>query len=85
MEFYDVPLRVESNPRENVTNILLERVAKNPNHALFSRKNPDGSWRDVTSAEFLGEVRSLAKGLIAAGIKREMQLLSCLALAMSGQ
>ncbi len=69
MEFYDVPLRVESNPRENVTNILLERVAKNPNHALFSRKNPDGSWRNVTSGEFLGEVRSLAKGLIAAGIK----------------
>jgi len=69
MEFYDVPLRVESNPRENVTNILLERVNRNPNHALFSRKNPDGSWRNVTSAEFLGEVRSLAKGLIAAGIK----------------
>lgn len=69
MEFYDVPLRVESNPRENMTNILLERVNKNPNHALFSRKNPDGSWRNVTSAEFLGEVRSLAKGLIAAGIK----------------
>ena len=69
MEFYDVPLRVESNPRENVTNILLERVTKNPNHALFSRKNPDGSWRNVTSGEFLGEVRSLAKGLIAAGIK----------------
>jgi long-chain acyl-CoA synthetase len=69
MEFYDVPLRVESNPRENVTNILLERVNKNPNHALFSRKNPDGSWRNVTSGEFLAEVRSLAKGLIAAGIK----------------
>lgn len=69
MEFYDVPLRVESNPRENVTNILLERVNKNPSHALFSRKNPDGSWRNVTSGEFLAEVRSLAKGLIAAGIK----------------
>ena len=69
MEFYDVPLRVESNPRENVTNILLERVNKNPSHALFSRKNPDGSWRNATSGEFLAEVRSLAKGLIAAGIK----------------
>jgi long-chain acyl-CoA synthetase len=69
MEFYDVPLRVESNPRENVTNILLERVKKNPNHALFSRKNPDGSWRDVSSGDFLSEVQSLAKGLIAAGIK----------------
>ncbi len=69
MEFYDVPLRVESDPRANVTIILLDRVKKSPNHALFSRKNPDGSWRDVTSAEFLAEVRSLAKGLLAAGIK----------------
>ncbi len=69
MEFYDVPLRVESDPRANVTSILLDRVKKSPNHALFSRKNPDGSWRDVTSAEFLAEVRSLAKGLLAAGIK----------------
>ncbi|CAB4552423.1 MAG: AMP-binding protein [Actinobacteria bacterium] len=69
MKFYDVPLRVESDPRENVTNILLERVKKNPNHALFSRKNPDGTWRDVSSGDFLSEVQSLAKGLIAAGIK----------------
>ncbi|MFM1844872.1 MAG: hypothetical protein RI917_190 [Actinomycetota bacterium] len=69
MESYDVPLRVESNPRENTTDILLERVKKNPSHALFSRKNPDGTWRDVTSADFLSEVQSLAKGLIASGIK----------------
>ncbi len=69
MESYDVPIRVESNPRENTTDILLERVKKNPNHALFSRKNPDGTWRDVTSADFLSEVQSLAKGLIASGIK----------------
>jgi hypothetical protein len=43
MEFYDVPLRVESNPRENVTNILLERVKKNPSHPLFSRKKALGA------------------------------------------
>ena len=69
MESYDVPLRVAANPKENTTDLLLERVAKNPSHALFSRKNADGSWRNVTSQEFLDEVRSLAKGLIAAGIK----------------
>ena len=68
MTFYDVPLRVETNPRENATDLLLSRVAKNPNHALFSRKNPDGSWRDVTAEDYLNEVESLAKGLIAAGI-----------------
>lgn len=69
MTFYDVPLLVESKPSENTTDLLLQRVQKNPNHALFSRQNPDGSWRNVTSGEFLSEVQSLAKGLIAAGIK----------------
>ena len=69
MTFYDVPLLVESKPSENTTDLLLQRVQKNPDHALFSRQNPDGSWRNVSSAEFLSEVQSLAKGLIAAGIK----------------
>ena len=69
MTFYDVPILVESTPSDNATTLLIDRVKKNPNHALFSRKNPDGSWRNVTSQEFLDEVRSLAKGLIAQGIK----------------
>ena len=69
MTFYDVPLLIESNPIENATVLLQDRVTKNPNHALFSRKNSDGSWRNITSAEFLEEVRSLAKGLIAQGVK----------------
>ena len=69
MTFYDVPLLVESNPRENVTDLLLTRVRKDPSHALFSRLNSDGAWRNVSSQEFLDEVISLAKGLIAAGIK----------------
>ncbi|MFM1950922.1 MAG: hypothetical protein RL418_609 [Actinomycetota bacterium] len=60
MTFYDVPLKVESNPKENATDLLLQRVAKNPNHALFSRQNPDKSWRDVTAGDFLAEVKSLA-------------------------
>ena len=69
MTFYDVPIKVSSDPSLNATDLLLERVAINPAHALFSRENPDKTWRNVTSAEFLEEVRSLAKGLISAGIK----------------
>ena len=69
MTFYDVPLLVESNPRENVTDLLLNRVRKDPSHPLFSRLNADGSWRNISSQEFLDEVIALAKGLIAAGIK----------------
>jgi long-chain acyl-CoA synthetase len=69
MTFYDVPLLVETNPSENVTDLLLKRVSKDPSHVLFSRQNPDESWRDVSGGEFLSEVRTLAKGLIASGIK----------------
>jgi long-chain acyl-CoA synthetase len=69
MTFYDVPLRVESHPKENTTDLLLQRLAINPSHALFSRQNHDGSWRNVSSQEFYDEVKTLAKGLIHAGIK----------------
>ena len=69
MTFYDVPLLVESNPRENVTDLLLNRVRKDPSHPLFSRLNADGSWHNVSSQEFLDEVIALAKGMIAAGVK----------------
>ncbi|MEY3561735.1 MAG: hypothetical protein RL068_887 [Actinomycetota bacterium] len=69
MTFYDVPLNVDSNPQENSTDLLLQRVAHNPKHALFSRQNPDKTWRDVTAEDFLAEVKTLAKGLIASGIK----------------
>ena len=69
MKSYDVPVLVESPANLNSTDLLLERVAHNPNHALFSKKAADGTWKDVTSAEFLDEVKTLAKGLIAAGIK----------------
>ena len=69
MNSYDVPILVEADAADNSTDLLLERVKHNPQHPLFSRKNPDGSWRDVTAADFLEEVRSLAKGLIATGLE----------------
>ena len=69
MQSYDVPIHVESEATQNTTDLLLERVAKNPNHALFSKKASDGSWKDITSQQFLDDVKALAKGLLSAGIK----------------
>jgi long-chain acyl-CoA synthetase len=69
MKFYDVPIKVNTDPSLNCSDLLLERVAINPAHPLFSRQSPDGAWRNVSSQEFLDEVKSLAKGLIAQGIK----------------
>jgi long-chain acyl-CoA synthetase len=36
---------------------------------LFSLPTADGGWSDVTSAEFLAQVKAVAKGLVAAGIQ----------------
>ena len=69
MKSYDVPLLVEPVPSDNVTDLLVARAKLTPNHALFERQKPDGSWFNVSAAEFHADVASLAKGLIAAGIK----------------
>jgi long-chain acyl-CoA synthetase len=58
---------VELDPASNVTDLLLEQHAKDPVHALYSRKGP-GGWTDVTVRHFLEQVTALAKGLIAGGL-----------------
>ncbi len=41
-------LLVELDPGSNVTDLLLEQHAKDPVHALYSRKGPAG-WADVSA------------------------------------
>ena len=60
-------LLVELDPESNVTDLLLEQHAKDPVHALYSRKGPSG-WTDVSVRHFLEQVTALAKGLIAGGL-----------------
>ena len=60
-------LLVELDPESNVTDLLLEQHAKDPVHALYSRKGP-GGWTDVSVRHFLEQVTALAKGLIAGGL-----------------
>ncbi|WP_438312361.1 AMP-dependent synthetase/ligase [Streptomyces sp. HUAS TT3] len=40
-----------------------------PGAAVLSRKQQDGTWRDVTAAQFAAEVLAVAKGLIAEGLR----------------
>jgi long-chain acyl-CoA synthetase len=40
-----------------------------PFEAVLSRKRPDGTWRDVSAADFAQEVLNTAKGLIALGLR----------------
>jgi long-chain acyl-CoA synthetase len=51
----------------NLTDLVWENENNHPDHVVFSRR-ADGSFTDVTSAEFATEVRRLAAGLMDAGV-----------------
>ncbi|MET8677940.1 AMP-binding protein [Streptomyces sp. NPDC004647] len=53
----------------SLADIPFHNAAEAPADAVLSRKRPDGSWRDVTAAEFAAEVLATAKGLIAHGLR----------------
>jgi long-chain acyl-CoA synthetase len=64
-----MPAAAPAQPDANATDLLMERVKATPDLAIFALPQPDGTWTDVTATEFLDQVRALAKGLVAAGIK----------------
>jgi long-chain acyl-CoA synthetase len=66
---YDVPAIVQADPNANTTDLLIDRVKATPDQALFALPTAEGGWQDVTSSEFLDQVRALAKGFVAAGIE----------------
>jgi len=65
---FAVPAIVPADPEANVTDLLMDRVAATPDRALFALPTANGGWSDVSSSEFLAQVRALAKGFVAAGI-----------------
>lgn len=68
MREFHTAVVVEPRPQDNVTELLRQRVMATPNTALFAL--PDGNgWRDISCSEFEAEVKEVAKGLIASGLK----------------
>ena len=54
----------------NVTDLLVARARTAPEHVAFEVDDADaGSWRPVTTRAFSDEVRALAKGFMAQGIR----------------
>ena len=70
MREYSTPAVVEVAPSANLSDVIFERADREPQAVVIRRKADDNGppWRDVTAAQFRGEVTALAKGLIAAGI-----------------
>lgn len=69
LKTYDAPALIVSPETDNITDLLLNRVAETPKLAIYSKASADLTWQDVTAEQFLTEVQDLAKGLIAAGIQ----------------
>lgn len=58
---------IELPPHFNTTQLLLDRLAAETKTALFSVKR-DERWIDVSTADFVAEVRLLAKAMMADGV-----------------
>ena len=68
MKTFSEPLAAESDPNSNVTDFLERIATEDPNHELFSIQNND-TWQNLTARQFHEEVKAIAKGLIATGVK----------------
>ncbi|MCT1606947.1 AMP-dependent synthetase/ligase [Nesterenkonia massiliensis] len=53
----------------NITDLLDQQVNEDPGNILFTRRDQDGQWVDVSAAQFQREVSDVARGLIASGIE----------------
>jgi long-chain acyl-CoA synthetase len=62
-----VPPLVTPQTEGNLSDLPVRNGNNRPHQVAFSRQL-SGTWVDVTNAEFLADVRALAKGLIAAGV-----------------
>lgn len=54
---------------QSTTDVLLERIDRDPTATLMLRQTSPGQWDEVTGAQFLADVSTVAKGLMAAGLE----------------
>ena len=69
MREYSIPALAEIPASANAADLVTRRAAEQPSAVMLRRKSADGTWSDVTAAQFKDEVHALAKGFIAAGVE----------------
>ncbi len=57
-----------SSDQGNLTDDVLDRLARDPDAVALARRGPDG-WSDVSIGAFHADVVAVAKGLLAAGVR----------------
>jgi long-chain acyl-CoA synthetase len=65
---YSMPALAEVPASANLADIVGRRAAEQPRAVMLRRKDDAGVWQDVTAEQFKDEVRTLARGLIGAGV-----------------
>ncbi|MGH3244685.1 MAG: AMP-dependent synthetase/ligase [Trebonia sp.] len=68
MREYSIPALAEIPASGNAADVVTRRAAEQPQAVMLRRKTADGTWSDVTAAQFRDEVHALAAGFIAAGV-----------------
>jgi long-chain acyl-CoA synthetase len=63
-----VPPIVTVADGDRLSDMVVDNAREVPDLVSFARRAPDGTWEDVTAAEFAAEVAAVARGLLAAGI-----------------
>lgn len=69
MREFTVPPLATARPVGGLADAVFDHAETDPGRVALGRRNDDGEWRDVTSAEFRDEVLALAKGLLARGVR----------------
>ncbi|MEU5715358.1 AMP-dependent synthetase/ligase [Streptomyces sp. NPDC020403] len=64
-----VPLFAPTVRSGSLAEIPFDNAREAPSEAVLSRKQADGSWQDVSAADFAAEVLAVAKGLVAEGLQ----------------
>lgn len=69
MREFTVPPLAMAPPVGGLADAVFDHARTDPGRVALGRKDEDGDWHDVTSAEFRDEVLALAKGLLAHGVR----------------
>jgi long-chain acyl-CoA synthetase len=68
MREFSTPPAIALGPTSNLTDDVVENAERHPEQVCFSRRRAD-AWVDVTAREFRDQVRAVAKGLVASGVR----------------
>ncbi|MDQ0846328.1 long-chain acyl-CoA synthetase [Streptomyces sp. V1I6] len=69
MREFTVPPMAAAPQVGGLADAVFDHALDDPDHVALGRKDSEGRWQDVTSAQFRDEVLALAKGLLAHGVR----------------